>query len=426
MQGAAIRLACHHCGQLHVKPQLHERQRASCVRCGTVLLQKGRLNVSAWLALSVAALWVFLIANLMPVATLSSTGMSRSATFLQSIQVTWEQGFPLVATMCLMVGFAVPLLQLSLLTWILSFLYKKKYPPGLRTFSRLTWLCKPWSMIPVFMLGVLVAVVKLADMASLDPEAGLWAFAVLTFLLTFLNKLNSRKIWQLAQEQGIANDLPVSLQAGQYVLACEVCSQLTLSQQATGRCVRCNASVHYRKPKHKSRTLALLAAAIVFYVPANLYPIMVIDTLLGSSQHTILGGVLQLWELGSWDLALIVFVASVVVPISKIVIMLVLYINDKSGSHAIQQQHTRLYQVVEYIGQWSMLDVFVVILLAALASFGSLMSVMPGQGASAFGLVVVFTMLAAQSFDIREGWDCVDDGIEKEDFEPVETAPTFQ
>lgn len=426
MQGAAIRLACHHCGQLHVKPQLHERQRASCVRCGTVLLQKGRLNVSAWLALTVAALWVFLIANLMPVATLSSAGMSRSATFLQSIQVTWGQGFPLVATMCLMVGFAVPLLQLSLLTWILSFLYKKKYPPGLRTFSRLSWLCKPWSMIPVFMLGVLVAVVKLADMASLDPDAGLWAFAVLTFLLTFLNKLNSRKIWQLAQEQGVANDLPVKPQAGQYVLACEVCSQLTLSQLETGRCVRCNASVHYRKPKHKSRTLALLAAAIVFYVPANLYPIMVIDTLLGSSRHTILGGVLQLWELGSWDLALIVFVASVVVPISKIVIMLVLYINDKSGNHAIQQQHTRLYQVVEYIGQWSMLDVFVVILLAALASFGSLMSVMPGQGASAFGLVVVFTMLAAQSFDIREGWDCVDDGIEKEDFEPVETAPTFQ
>ncbi len=426
MRDSAIRLACHHCGQLHVKPQLHERQRASCVRCGTILLQKGKFNVNAWLALSVAALWVFLIANIMPVATLSSAGMSRSATFLQSIQVTWGQGFPLVAFMCLMVGFVVPLLQLSLLTWILSFLYKKKFPPGLRTFSRLTWLCKPWSMIPVFMLGVLVAVVKLADMASLEPEAGLWAFAVLTFLLTFLNKLNSRKIWQLAQEQGVANDLPVNPHAAQYVLACEVCSQVSVSHQATGRCNRCNAIVHYRKPKHKSRTLALLAAAIVFYVPANLYPVMVIDALLGSSGHTILGGVLQLWELGSWDLALIVFVASVVVPISKIVIMLVLYFNDKSGSHAVQQQHTRLYQIVEYIGQWSMLDVFVVILLAALANFGSLMSVMPGHGATAFGLVVVFTMLSAQSFDIREGWDCVDDGIEQEDFEPAETAPTFQ
>ncbi|MBK1781495.1 paraquat-inducible protein A [Advenella sp. WQ 585] len=426
MLDSAIRLACHHCGQLHVKPQLHERQRASCVRCGTVLLQKGRFDVSAWLALSVAALWVFLIANIMPVATLSSTGMSRSATFLQSIQVTWGQGFPLVASMCLMVGFVVPLLQLSLLTWILSFLYKKKYPPGLRTFSRLTWLCKPWSMIPVFMLGVLVAVVKLAGMASLEPEAGLWAFAVLTFLLTFLNKLNSRKIWQLSQEQGVVNDLPTNPQAGQYVLDCEVCSQVTMSHQTTGRCNRCNASVHYRKPKYKSRTLALLAAAIVFYVPANLYPVMFIDSLLGSSGHTILGGVLQLWQLGSWDLALIVFVASIVVPISKIVIMLVLYLNDKSGSHAVQQQHTRLYQIVEYIGQWSMLDVFVVILLAALANFGNLMSVMPGHGATAFGLVVVFTMLSAQSFDIREGWDCVDDGIEQDDFEPAETAPTFQ
>lgn len=426
MRDSAIRLACHHCGQLHVKPQLQERERASCVRCGTVLLQKGRLNVSAWLALSVAALWVFLIANLMPVATLSSAGMSRSATFLQSVSVTWDQGFALVALMCLMVGFLIPLLQLLLQTWVLFFLYLKKYPVGLRTFARLLWLCKPWSMIPVFMLGVLVAVVKLAGMASLEPEAGLWAFAVLTLLLTLLNKLNSRKLWQLAQEQGVAHDVPVNLHAGQYALACEVCSQITMSDLSAGRCCRCNAIVHYRKPKHKSRTLALLAAAIVFYVPANLYPIMAIDAFLGSSKHTILGGVLQLWELGSWDLALIVFVASVVVPISKIVIMLVLYINDKSGSHAIQQQHTRLYQIVEYIGQWSMLDVFVVILLGALANFGALMSVMPGQGATAFGLVVIFTMLAAHSFDIREGWDCVDDGIEREDFKPVETAPTFQ
>ena len=425
MQDVAIRLACHNCGQLHVKPQLHERQRASCVRCGTVLLQKGKLNVSAWLALSIAALWVFLIANLMPVATLSSAGMSRSATFLQAITVTWGQGFPLVASMCLMVGFVIPLLQLSQLTWILFFLNRKKYPPGLRSLSRLLALCKPWSMIPVFMLGVLVAVVKLANMASLDPETGLWAFAVLTFLLTFLNKLNSRKIWQLAQEQGVANDLPVNPQAGNYVLACEVCSQVALSDHTSGDCKRCHASVHYRKPKYKSRTLALLAAAIVFYVPANLFPVMFIDTFLGASGHTILGGVLQLWQLGSWDLALIVFVASIVVPISKIVIMLVLYFNDKSGSYAVQRQHTRLYQIVEFIGQWSMLDVFVVILLAALANFGSLMSVMPGHGASAFGLVVVFTMLSAHSFDIREGWSYVDDGIEKEDFEPVETAPTF-
>ncbi|NLY65497.1 MAG: paraquat-inducible membrane protein A, partial [Alcaligenaceae bacterium] len=333
MPEPAIQLACHHCGQLHRKPKLRRRERASCVRCGTVLLQRGKLNVSAWLALSIAALWVFLIANIMPFATLSSTGMSRSATFLEAVRVTWEQGFPLVALMCLMVGFAIPLLQLLMTSWILFFLGIKKYPYGLRTFARWIWFLKPWSMIPVFMLGVLVAVVKLADMASLEPEPGLWAFVALTFLLTFLNKLSSRKIWSLAQETGVVNDLPVDSQQAPFVLACEVCSQVTMHHEAEGKCSRCNTHVHYRKPKHKSRTLALLAAAVVFYIPANLYPIMVIETLLGSSNHTILGGVLQLWELGSWDLALIVFIASVVVPITKIIIMLVLYINDKSGQH---------------------------------------------------------------------------------------------
>jgi paraquat-inducible protein A len=132
---------------------------------------------------------------------------------------------------------------------------------------------------------------------------------------------------------------------------------------------------------------------------------MNIASLLGDSAHTILGGVIELWQTGSWDIALIVFVASVMVPLTKLLSLGVLAWHVQRGSVSNLPQRTRLSGVVEFIGQWSMLDVFVVILLAALAQFQGLMEISAGAGAGAFGMVVILTMLAAMSFDPRRGWD---------------------
>ncbi|HBP27854.1 MAG: paraquat-inducible protein A [Advenella sp.] len=419
-------IACHHCGQLHERSALVSGQRASCVRCGTVLWSQGVLNSSAWLAIVLTALIAFIIASFMPVGTISAVGLKSSSTFLEAVAATWRAGYPSVAIMCFATGFLMPLLDVLILTWLLAFSRKGRRAPGLNQLSRWLHLVRPWAMVPVFMLGALVAIVKLADMASLTPGAGLWAYAALTFLLTGLSKLTSERVWLLAEQDGAVKNIPVTIDQQQLPLDCEVCGQITMSTEPEASCQRCHNHVHFRKPAHKTRTLAILLTAIILYFPANLYPVMINTTVLGgTASHTILGGILELWNLGSWDLALIVFVASFVVPLTKIVILGILIGRSAQGRRDTMMRYTRMYQTVELIGQWSMLDVFVVILLTSLVNFGSLMSVRPDVGAAAFGMVVVVTMFATMNFDIRKGWDQVDDNIEQPDYQPAPTAPTF-
>ena len=264
--------------------------------------------------------------------------------------------------------------------------------------------------MPVFLLGVLVAVVKLAGMAAVSPGIGLIAFGILTIFLTMLGRLTPHVLWRYAESEGV---VPVHVpEAGPDVVltGCHVCGQVQAvpradDAEAEHHCVRCHAVVHYRKPDHLARTWALLLAAVVFYIPANVLPVMKVSSVLGDSAHTILGGVVELWDMGSWDIALIVFIASVAVPLTKLLALILLLLTEQWRSTTNLRPRTRLYQMVEFIGQWSMLDVFVVILLAALADFQGLMEISAGAGAAAFGVVVILTMLSAMSFDLRRSWD---------------------
>jgi paraquat-inducible protein A len=169
-------------------------------------------------------------------------------------------------------------------------------------------------------------------------------------------------------------------------------------------CPRCGSPVHMRKPNSIGTTWALLIAAIIMYLPANLLPVMS-TTWLGTTQaDTIMSGVIYLLH-HDWPLAVIVFVASVLVPLLKIIALLYLLISVQRHSLLRKAQRTRLYRVTELVGRWSMVDVFVVALMAALVQVGALATIEPGGGALAFASVVILTMLAAMSFDARLIWD---------------------
>ena len=170
-------------------------------------------------------------------------------------------------------------------------------------------------------------------------------------------------------------------------------------------CPRCRAAIHRRKPNSLSRTWALLAAAAIFYVPANLYPIMEVTSLGQSQADTILSGVIFLAVHGMWPLSLIVFVASVVVPVLKIISLAFLAFSVERSSQWRPRDRARIYRIVEAVGRWSMVDVYVVTILVALVHLGSVASVEAQIGAFFFGAVVVLTMFAAQSFDPRLIWD---------------------
>jgi paraquat-inducible protein A len=170
-------------------------------------------------------------------------------------------------------------------------------------------------------------------------------------------------------------------------------------------CPRCGSALHRRKPNSFVRTWALLIAGFLLYIPANVLPIMRTASLNDIDDNTIISGVVELWVKGSPDLAVIVFTASIVVPMLKFLSMGMLLLSSQHGSGWARPQRAKLYRLVEFIGYWSMLDVFVVALLTALVRFGLFSLVEPLPGVIFFGLTVVLTMLASMSFDPRLIWD---------------------
>jgi len=190
---------------------------------------------------------------------------------------------------------------------------------------------------------------------------------------------------------------------------CHGCGLLTRTgHHHAGYCPRCGAGVHPRKPDSIARTWAFIVAAAIMYIPANVLPIMITDSVFGAQADTIMSGVAYLWHHGSWHLALIVFIASVAVPMLKLMALIVLVVSVQRRSAWDPLQRTKLYRIVELVGKWSMLDIYVVALMVALVQLKALATISAGPGAVAFGAVVVLTMFAAMSFDPRLIWDSME------------------
>jgi paraquat-inducible protein A len=183
---------------------------------------------------------------------------------------------------------------------------------------------------------------------------------------------------------------------------CHSCGRV--ESVASEHCPRCHAPLHLRKPESLQRTIALTIGALILYLPANFLPVLRVEsTLKGTQQNTILGGVVQFWQNGDYLVALIIFCASVMIPILKVLAIAALCWAARSGQWP--RAMTRLYRVTDYIGRWSMVDVFVVAILVGVVQLGGVMTINAGEGALAFAGVVVLTMLAAHAFDPRLIWD---------------------
>jgi len=365
-------LTCHHCGLHHRRTPVQKHHVAVCQRCDSVLETYSGLSAGGWCAIALTALITFIMANTYPVGTLLLQGSGQSSTFLGTVVVAWNAGFPWVAGLTAMTGFILPALHLTLLLWVLLPLSFGRVAPAFESAVGLIDKLTPWSMVPVFLLGALVAIVKLVDLATLKIGIGLYATVATAILITGLLRLTGQKLRHMAQDIGLDVAAP---------------------------------HVHPPpSPRQINRTWALLATAVILYIPANLLPIMYVHAINGSSGHTIMGGVIELWQGGAWDIALVVFIASVFVPVLKLFALATLVWLAQKRSSLNLKARTKIYGMVEFIGQWSMLDVFVVILLSALGKFGNLLDIAPGPGAAAFGGVVVLTMVAAMGFDPRLAW----------------------
>jgi paraquat-inducible protein A len=184
-----------------------------------------------------------------------------------------------------------------------------------------------------------------------------------------------------------------------------LCKATSVSKGAFVVCPRCGATLHVRKPNSIARTWALVIAAIIFYIPANVLPITHVISFGKAQSDTIMSGVIYFVKSGSWPIALVIFVASVFVPLLKLCLLTFLLISVQRKSHWRPKDRTRLYRITEAVGRWSMVDIYVVTILVALVKLGSLATIQAGAGAIFFAGVVIITIFAAMSFDPRLIWD---------------------
>ncbi len=227
----------------------------------------------------------------------------------------------------------------------------------------------------------------------------------------------------MEQAQGHAMQISYRTAAAASLVRCHVCGLLSrmrpLAQGYHPICPRCRARLHLRKPNNLVRTQAFLLAALIFYVPANILPVMTVIRFGTGEPDTILSGVQQLIEGGMWPLALLVFFASITVPVLKLVVLFYLLISVNRKSLWRPKDRTVLYRITETVGRWSMIDIFMISILVALVKLGSIATIEPGIGAACFAAVVVLTMCAAMSFDPRLIWDAMEDVNVKRESRPV-------
>lgn len=402
-------LICSECGALQENFALDNRTEISCVRCGKTL----RSARAAWLelcaALTFSSLLLFILSNTFNFLTVEIAGQVHSATLLSGVNALLVHNQWVLAGLVLTTIFLYPLFEIVALLYVLVPYLCQRHVRGQATTFR--WLIKaaPWSMLDVFLLGALVTAVKMGDLAKVEVGAGGYLFFVLVVMLNLAFRLIDREqIWNWINPnncytQGRHSEL----------YDCELCKALVCVSLAEklDNCPRCRAPLHRRTPQSLQKTLALLVAATILYIPANLLPIMVYSELDVNYSATIMAGVIELAENNLWGIATIVFIASVLVPVAKLSSMYFLIWSIHNRKRSWIKHRALLYRITEVIGRWSMVDVFVVTLLTAVVQFGFIGVVQPGPALLPFAGVVLLTMLAAEAFDPRLIWDSAKETI---------------
>lgn len=391
-------IECPDCGLVQILPPVTTATIAECVRCARHLAGPARGASGAPFALSLAALLLLLPSALSPLMNVTAFGIQRRTWLRTGVEVMWNGGFSSLATVVFLFSIAIPFIYLGLMVCVLGGIRLGVAAPLGRLF-RWAGRLRPWVMIEVYLVGCCVAYTRLEAVGTVNVDVGGWCL-IGTALATVLaiGVLDERAVWNALSPR-------IEPAARQRPISCLACGLLLDAQHEHFACPRCYAVLRRRKPDAMRRTLALVLAGFLLYLPANLLPVLSIERFGRDEPNTILGGVRALISSGLWPLAVIVFAASIVVPLMKLFGLSLMLALTHWRSRRWLVGRTRLYRLIDLIGRWSNIDLFMISILVALVRFGTLTSVRPEAGAVAFAAVVVVTMLASRCFDARVMWD---------------------
>jgi paraquat-inducible protein A len=415
---AAYPAICRHCGLVQRVPALLPPAVVVCAQCGVTLRRTLRNSLSRALAMTLTALMFFAIACATPLMSVSTSGISLAANLFSGPERLRQQGVWELAVVVLFTTVAAPFLKLLGTAYVLIGLRAPRPPHHLRMVFAFVERLRPWAMVEVYLLGVFVAYVKLVDIVHIDVGFAIYALVGLMIATVAADALLDRQaVWEEMERRGLVRfplphgEPPVAGPAAdgraqRQAVACETCEQVALVQGSERHlCRRCGAHLHHRKPNSAARCWALVIAAFVLYIPANVYPVLTVVQLGSGAPSTILGGVEELITAKMYPLAALVFFASILVPMLKLFGLMLLLVMTQFSRVERLVDRVRLYRIVSVIGRWSMIDIFMESILVALVQFGAIVTIDPGFGAIAFAGVVIITIFAAEAFDPRTMWD---------------------
>ncbi|MGH8258422.1 MAG: paraquat-inducible protein A, partial [Steroidobacteraceae bacterium] len=362
------------------------------------------LDVS--LAFTICALLLWIPASFSPLLTVAAEGTVHRSGLATGVAALWSGGFPSLAVVVAAFSLAAPWLYLLLMTLVLIGVHldaaRTRAAPALAVLFRWGLALRPWTMIEVYLLGACVAYSRIEQVAFVRVAAAGWCLLAAAILLLLADAvLDERAVWDALpiRPARMAQDGPSA------ALACHICELVVPGERDGDACPRCRAPLHARKRASLQRTTALVACGFLLFIPANLLPVLTIERFGRMQSSTILGGVFELAGNGLWPLAVIVFTASIAIPLAKLWGLSWNLILTRRRSARLLIARTRLHRAIDLIGRWSNIDVFMVSILLALVQFGALTRVRVEPGMIAFAAVVIVTMIAAKSFDSRLMWD---------------------
>src|SRR3984893_9191006 len=406
----SVLFACRDCGQIHRLPAgpLTDRW-LLCRRCGRRLWRSPRVGLDHPLAYTTGAIILFSIANGFPVFEISFANDHRSGHIITgAVQPTrYDTGMTAVGVLVAMISVILPVLTLSLTFAVLAHLIvvhraNMRFRPAIAAPWKLARHLRPWSMMDVYLLGAVVAYTRLNRLADVVIGAGGYALAALLLVQVLIEQsLGRQRVSRAIGDPAMY--APASGDPWILCLGCEVVA--AISRVGRRRCPRCRAHLVAHRPGSLATTAAFTLAGYILYLPANVLPVLTITRFGRTDHYTILGGVRDLADAGLWPLALLVLFASIVVPILKLAGLTWFLIAIRLRSARLLRERTALYRLIDFIGRWSNIDVFMISIVSALLQFGILTTVDPGTGIASFAAVVVLTMVAARAFDPRLMWD---------------------
>lgn len=395
---------CRYCDLLQELPTLADGQEADCQRCGHELDARQKESALRPILYALSALFMLLLTNMFPFIGMDAAGNSREMDFLDTSAVLLDEDYPWLALLVWLFIQAIPAFCMTAIIYLkLGMFYRL---PALVQVARMLYTLKPWSMVDIFLIGLIVSFVKLLTHFEISLGMSFWAFCLFCVLhLRTFQVIDRHELWSriAPAPQPVAGKMAGQTGLSQGLKVCSCCTALVPLEQPY--CSRCKTRVHQRIPNSMQKTVALLITATILYIPANTLVMMETVSLGESIYSTIVSGIVLMWLEGSYPVAIVVLLASVVIPIAKIVVMFWLTYLTTLPLSERSKHGTWVYPVVDWIGRWSMVDVLVVAILAALVRFDAMVGVYPGAATFVFAAVVIITMLAAMSFDPRLLWD---------------------